>query len=67
MPAARRSLGPRPKHVMAERLMFQSSPPAGGPGEWAKDICALLDRAQCFVLRSGDLEASVSAVKGILG
>lgn len=54
------------KHVMAERLMFQSRAPAGGPGEWARDVCAMLDRAECFVLRSGDLEASVSAVKGIL-
>jgi hypothetical protein len=59
-------LDPCPKYAMAERLMFHSSPPAGGPGEWARDVCALLDRAECFVLRSGDLEASVSAVKGIV-
>jgi hypothetical protein len=56
-----------PKHVMAERLMFQSSAPAGGPGEWAKDVCAMLDRAECFVLRSGNLDGSVAAVKGLLG
>jgi hypothetical protein len=55
-----------PKHVMAERLMFQSSAPAGGPGEWARDISAMLDRARCFVLRSGSLDGSVTAVKGIL-
>ena len=60
-------LDPCPKHVMAERLMFQSSAPAGGPGEWARDVSAMLGGAQCFVLRSGNLEASVSAVKGILG
>jgi hypothetical protein len=56
-----------PKHVMAERLMFQSMAPAGGPGEWAKDVCAMLDRAECFVLRSGSLDGSVEAVKGMLG
>jgi hypothetical protein len=55
-----------PKHAMAERLMFQSNPPAGGPGDWVRDVCALLDRADCFVLGSGDLEGSVSAVKDAL-
>ena len=65
-PGGKVQLDPCPKYVMAERLMFQSNQPVGGPGEWAREICALLDRAECFVLRSGDLEASVSAVKGIL-
>jgi hypothetical protein len=55
-----------PRHSMAERLMFQSNAPAGGPGAWVRDVCALLDRAACFVLRSGDLESSVSVVKDLL-
>ena len=46
-------LEPCPKYAMAERLMFQSNQPAGGPGEWVRDVCAMLDRAACFVLRSG--------------
>lgn len=55
-----------PRHAMAERLMFQSNPSAGGPGAWVRDVCALVDRADCFVLRSGDLEGSVSVVKDLL-
>jgi len=55
-----------PKYLMAERLMSQSSRPASGPRDWIRDVCAVLDRAECFVLRSGDLEASVVAVKRVL-
>jgi len=55
-----------PRHAMAERLMFQSNPPADGPGGWVRDVCALVDRANCFVLRSGNLNESVSIVKDLL-
>jgi hypothetical protein len=55
-----------PKYAMAERLMAQSNRPAGGARDWIRDICGVVDRTDCFVLRSGDLETSVSAVKGIL-
>ena len=55
-----------PKHAMAERLMFESTSPAGGPGDWVRDVCALVDRADCYVLRSGSLGASVSVLKEVL-
>ena len=64
-PGAPARLEACPKYAMAERLMSQSSQPAGGPAEWIREICTLLDRTECFVLRSGDLEASVSALKRI--
>ena len=59
-------LAPCPKYAMAERLMFQSTQPSGGPGQWARDVSAMVDRADCFVLRSGHLETSVAAVKHAL-
>jgi hypothetical protein len=55
-----------PKYGMAERIMLQSNSPAGGPRERIRDVCAVVDRAECFVLRSGDLEASVAVVKDLL-
>lgn len=51
------------KLVMAERVMSLSSLPGGGAREWIDDVCAMLERADCYVLRSGDLEATVSEVK----
>ena len=55
-----------PKHVMAQRIMGQSNMPAAGARDWVRDVVDTLDRAACHVLRSGDLEASVSAVKRAL-
>ena len=55
-----------PKYAMAARLMSQSSKPASGPRDWIRDICGTVDRADCFVLRSGNLEASVSAITSVL-
>ena len=55
-----------PKYAMAARLMSQSCKPASGPRDWIRDICRTVDRADCFVLRSGELEASVSAIRSIL-
>jgi hypothetical protein len=54
------------KFVMAERVMSLSSPPAGGARDWIRDICAMLARADCYVLRFGDLEAAVSIVREAL-
>jgi hypothetical protein len=64
-PDGRARLERCPKYAMAARLMSQSNQPAGGPRDWIREICGVVDRTECFVLRSGDLEASVSAVKGI--
>jgi hypothetical protein len=54
------------KHVMAQRIMAQSNMPAAGARDWVRDICDTLDRAACYVLTFGELEASVSAVKRAL-
>jgi hypothetical protein len=59
-------LEPCPKYSMAERIMSQSNIPAGGAGEWVRDICTMLDGARCYVLRSGSLDATVAAVKDAL-
>jgi hypothetical protein len=54
------------KHVMAQRLMAQSQPPAGGPQEWIADVCALLDRSACYALNAGDLDSAAGALKDAL-
>jgi hypothetical protein len=51
------------KYSMAERIMSQSNLPAAGAGSWVRDVCSLVDGALCAVLRCGELEAMVGAVK----
>jgi hypothetical protein len=55
-----------PKHVTAARIMAQSNIPADGPRAWVRDICALLDRAACYVLHSGQLCHNVAALRAAL-
>ena len=47
-------------------IMSQSTLPAAGARNWVRDICLLLDHARCYVLRTGDLESSIAAVKEVL-
>lgn len=56
-----------PKHVMATHLMAQSNLPAGGRRAWVRDICALLDRADAYVLFSGNLNSMVAALARVAG
>src|SRR5262245_24528703 len=37
------SLEPCPKHIMAQRIMSQSTSPDGGRRQWIRDVCAILD------------------------
>lgn len=55
-----------PKYVMAERVMSQSSLPAGGARSWIGDVCTMLERADCHVLRFGELGAAVAVIKDAL-
>ena len=59
-------LEPCPKYQMAQRIMSQSSGPEAGKRQWIRDVCAILDRASSHVLRLGDLDAAVDAVKEAL-
>jgi hypothetical protein len=54
------------KLVMAERIMALSTVPAGGARAWIDDACALLERADCYVLRFGDLDTAVSDLEHTL-
>jgi hypothetical protein len=55
------------KVAMAERIMSQSTPPAGGGRDWVRDICKMLEDAACYVLRCGDLSTGAAAVRVALG
>lgn len=52
-----------PKHLMAQRVMSQSTPPETGKRGWIRDVCAILDRAECYILSLGDLDRAVAVVK----
>lgn len=62
----RSALRPCPQHAMAQRLMAQSTPPAGGRSQWIADVCAILVPARCFILRLGELASAVSALQEVL-
>ena len=57
---------PCPKHAMAKLIMSNSSLPGGGPQEWVRDVCTMLDNASTYVLRCGSLNSVVDAVKEAL-
>jgi hypothetical protein len=59
-------LVPCPKYAMAKLIMSQSVLPSGGAQDWINDVCAMLDKAESYVLRSGDLDSAVAAVKSAL-
>jgi hypothetical protein len=59
-------LEPCPTHVMAQWVMSQSTGPAAGKRQWIRDVCAILDRASSHILRLGDLDGAVDAVKQAL-
>lgn len=59
-------LEPCPKYLMAQRIMSQSSGPEAGKRQWIRDVCAMLARASSHVLRLGDLDTAVVAVKEAL-
>lgn len=60
------ALVPCPKHEMVRRIMSQSTGPESGKREWIRDVCAMVVRASSHVLRLGDLDAAVVAVKTAL-
>jgi len=59
-------LVPCPKYSMAKMIMSESTLPAAGAGIWVRDICAMLDKASTYVLRCGQLDSAVAAVKQVL-
>jgi hypothetical protein len=56
---------PCPKYAMAKLIMSQSVVPSGGAQDWIRDVCAMLDKAESYVLRSGGLDPAVAAVKSV--
>jgi hypothetical protein len=54
------------RHLMVQRVMPQSAPPAGGPSRWIAEVCAIIERADCYTLALGDLDAAVHAVQQVL-
>jgi hypothetical protein len=55
-----------PKYSMAKLIMSLSNLPAAGAGVWVRDVCAMLDTAECYLLHCGDLNSAVEAVKSVL-
>jgi len=59
-------LTPCPKHVMAQRIMAQSTGPSGGKPQWIRDVCAILEPASSHALVVGDLDEAVGGIKEVL-
>ncbi len=59
-------LEPCPKHVMAHRVMSQSTGPDSGKSDWIRDVCAMLLRSSSHVLWLGDLDQAVAAIREML-
>jgi hypothetical protein len=57
---------PCPRYRMAQRLMSQSLPPAGGARAWIREIATLVERAACHVLEIGELDSAVEQVDSVL-
>ena len=55
-----------PRYRMANYLMSQSTPPAGGARAWIREISTLVARAECFVLEIGELDSAVRAMTDAL-
>lgn len=55
-----------PKHLMAQRLMTQSTPPGSGRRRWIEDVRDIVQQARCYVLDFGELTSAVSAIRGTL-
>ena len=62
----RTSLDPCPKHLMAHRVMSQSTGPETGRRAWIRDVCVMLDLASSYTLTLGDLDEAVNVVKATL-
>jgi hypothetical protein len=59
-------LEPCPKHVMAQRVMSQSTAPRTGAQQWIRDVCDMLDRAFSYTLQIGNLDEAVAILKEVL-
>jgi len=55
-----------PKYAMAQRIMSESNLPAAGAHAWIKDVVAMVDSASSYLLRCGDLDSAIEAVKSVL-
>ena len=62
----RTRLLPCPKHVMAQRVMSQSTAPGTGAQQWIRDVCDMLDRALSYTLKLGNLDEAVAVLKEVL-
>ena len=59
-------LTPCPKHLMAHRIMAQSTGPSAGKPQWIRDVCAILDSASSHTLVVGGLDEAVAGIKDVL-
>jgi hypothetical protein len=57
---------PCPKHVMAQRVMSQSTAPRTGTQQWIRDVCDMLDGAFSYTLKLGNLDEAVAVLKEAL-
>jgi hypothetical protein len=55
-----------PKYLMAQRVMAQSTGPAGDKRQWIRDVCDTLDAASSYSLILGDLDEAVTELTGVL-
>ena len=59
-------LEPCPKHLMAQRVMSQSTAPRTGTQQWIRDVCDMLERAFSYTLKIGNLDEAVAILKETL-
>ncbi len=56
-----------PKYRMANLIMSESLLPAAGAGDWVRDISAVLENSDCWLLRYGNLDLAIEAIKSLFG
>ncbi len=57
------ALRPCPRYLMAQRMMSQSTPPNTGRRAWIRDVCEIVDHAECYTLALGDLDRAVAEIR----
>jgi hypothetical protein len=55
------------KVEMARSVLPHCAPPLSGRRGWLGDLCATVDRAETFVMKFGELDSAVAAIKRLLG
>lgn len=56
-----------PKVDMVRHVMPESTPPASARPGWIGDLCGMVDRAEAYTVRIGELDSAVREIGRILG